>query len=84
MVAAAVLAGLTDVDALTLSMARIAIDSESAAAAGRGLVAGVAANTILKTALAIGLGGAVFRRRVVPRMVALAVAGLLGLAIAGK
>ncbi len=83
-VAAAMLAGLTDVDALTLSMARIATDPASTVSAGQGLVAGIVANTVLKTALCVGLGGPGFRRWVVPRMVALALAGLLGFAIVSR
>jgi uncharacterized membrane protein (DUF4010 family) len=77
-VAAAVLAGLTDVDALTMSMARTAIDPTRVTVAGQGLVAGVVANTILKTALVVVMGAPNFRRRVVPRMVALAAAGIAG------
>ena len=79
--AAAVLAGLTDVDALTMSMSRVATDPASATAAAQGLVAGVVANTILKAGLAGVLGAAPFRRQVVPRLVALAVAGVLGLVV---
>ena len=80
----AALAGLTDVDALTLSMARIAGGTDGAATAATGLVVGVVANTALKTGLAIGLGSPAYRRRVVPGMVALLVAGVIGLAIARR
>lgn len=83
-VTAAVLAGLTDVDALTLSMARVAADPASAASAGQGLLAGVVANTVLKSVLGVGLGGPSFRGRLVPRMVALTLAGLVGLVIASR
>lgn len=81
----AALAGLTDVDALTLSMARIADGTDGAmTVATTGLVVGVVANTALKTGLAMGLGSPAYRRRVAPGMVALLVAGLLGLAIAWR
>lgn len=80
----AALAGLTDVDALTLSMARIAGGTDGTATATTGLVVGVVANTALKTGLAIGLGSPAYRRRVLPGMVALLVAGVIGLAIARR
>jgi uncharacterized membrane protein (DUF4010 family) len=76
--AAAVLAGLTDVDALTLSMARVATDPANSVTAARGLVAGVIANTVLKTGLGLGLGSAPFVRQLLPRMIALMIAGGIG------
>ncbi|MGD9906278.1 MAG: MgtC/SapB family protein [Vicinamibacterales bacterium] len=50
--------GLTDVDALTVTMARGAVMPDLAA---RAIVVGVLSNTVLKLALALGLGGAAFR-----------------------
>ena len=51
--------GLTDVDALTVSMAQRASASTSAAVAARALTVGILANTMVKTtiALAVGRGG---------------------------
>ncbi len=81
----AALAGLTDVDALTLSMARIAGGADGGLrVAAAGLLVGVVANTALKTGLAMGLGSPAYRRRVAPGMMGLLAAGLLGLAIAWR
>jgi uncharacterized membrane protein (DUF4010 family) len=82
--AAAVLAGLTDVDALTLSMSRLASSPDAVVTAARGLVAGIIANTVLKTGLALTVGSAPFLRHLVPRMGAILVAGLLGFAIVSR
>jgi uncharacterized membrane protein (DUF4010 family) len=79
LVAGAAIAGLTDVDALTLSMSRLALDPGVAAAATRALTVGVVANTLLKTAVAVVLGGPVFRRWAVPGLLAMAVGGVLSL-----
>jgi uncharacterized membrane protein (DUF4010 family) len=53
--------GLTDVDALTMSMARGVSGSAPLALAARAIAVGVAANTGLKLALALALGGGTFR-----------------------
>jgi uncharacterized membrane protein (DUF4010 family) len=59
------LAGTTDVDAITLSSARLANDASIAAiVATVAIVIAVAANTIVKTALAGGIGGWGLGRRV--------------------
>ena len=64
--------GLTDVDALTMSMSRLdgGLAAELAASA---IAVGILANTALKLTLSIVLGGRAFRRVAVP--------GLLGLGI---
>jgi uncharacterized membrane protein (DUF4010 family) len=54
--------GLTDVDALTLSMARSATDGIDPLLAARAITVGILANCALKATLAIGLGTTVFRR----------------------
>ncbi|MFN8061288.1 MAG: MgtC/SapB family protein [Vicinamibacterales bacterium] len=59
LVSAAVL-GLTDVDALTLSMAR-GVATLSATTAALGIGVGVLTNTVLKTGLALTLGSGGFR-----------------------
>jgi uncharacterized membrane protein (DUF4010 family) len=61
MVSGAVL-GLTDVDALTLSMARGATEGIAPSLAARAITVGILANCALKATLALGLGTTVFRR----------------------
>lgn len=67
----AALLGLTDMDALTLSMARQTEVEIAAKALGIGLLA----NNALKTAIAGGLGRDAVRTRAVPALLALAAAG---------
>lgn len=55
------LLGLTDVDALTFSMARNAADGLDVAVAARALAVGLLANTGLKLGAALGLGSGRFR-----------------------
>ncbi len=55
------LLGLTDVDALTMSMARVISGDRSLEVAARAIAVGVAANTALKLALAVVLGAGSFR-----------------------
>ena len=64
--------GLTDVDALTISMAR-GIQAEDWAIPAQALSLGILSNTVLKAAVALVLGKGRFRR--------LAAAGLIGIAI---
>jgi uncharacterized membrane protein (DUF4010 family) len=78
-VGAAAIAGLTDVDALTLSMARLAAEPDQRAEAAFALGVGVLANTLLKTSLVLFFGSPEFRRRTVPRLAAMAAALGLGL-----
>ena len=54
--------GLTDVDALTLSMARGASEGIDPWLAARAITVGIVANCGLKALLALGLGTATFRR----------------------
>lgn len=61
LVATSVFVGLTDVDALTLSLARSTTASTALAAAGEALAAGVLANTALKMAVAAVVGRGAFR-----------------------
>lgn len=53
--------GLTDVDALTLSMARDVARALSLETAARAIAVGVLANTVLKSGVALVFGGAPFR-----------------------
>jgi uncharacterized membrane protein (DUF4010 family) len=54
--------GLTDVDALTMSMARGAPGAAAVELAARAIAIGVAANTALKLLLAVALASGAFRR----------------------
>ncbi len=76
--AGAALVGLTDVDALTLSMSRLGRESSMAILAAQALLIGIVVNTALKSGLAIVLGAPEFRRRVVPALAVLAVTGAAG------
>lgn len=77
------LAGLTDVDAITLSMANLvksgAVD---VTVASRTVVIAACTNTLSKGALALALGGAVFGRRVLLAFAVVLAVGFAVLAIA--
>ena len=74
--------GLTDVDALTISMARSAAGGLALDVCARALAIGALANTVLKLGVVAGLGGGQFRRVAAARLIALALALALGLAVA--
>jgi len=60
---AGALAGLTDVDAISLSMANLALeDPERAHAAGRTVLIAVLSNTVAKGAMALAIGSGTLRR----------------------
>jgi uncharacterized membrane protein (DUF4010 family) len=83
MYVAAFLAGLTDVDAITLSMATLAQAGEvSASVATRAIVIGTVANTVLKGALAVGLGGWRYGRVVLLGFALAIGAGVVGMLLA--
>jgi uncharacterized membrane protein (DUF4010 family) len=73
--AGAAVAGLTDVDALTLTMSRLAERLDLVTLAAQALVVGVVANSVLKSVVAIALGHPDFRRRAVPGLLAMAAVG---------
>jgi uncharacterized membrane protein (DUF4010 family) len=75
----AVLAGLTDVDAITLSMAEYA-RSGDAHVAVNAIVLATLANTTVKCGIVAGLGGAVLRRPVVIATGAILAAGIVTIA----
>jgi len=83
-VASAAVLGLTDVDALTYSMARLATAPDSVSLAARAIAVGILSNTLLKLGLALALGAKSFRRPAAIGLVSLAVASGLGLAIGGR
>jgi uncharacterized membrane protein (DUF4010 family) len=69
--------GLTDMDALTYSMSRFGAKTGDA----RAIAIGLFSNTVLKLALALGLGAPGFRRFAAAGLVAFAVSLLAGLLI---
>ena len=75
--AAGAVAGLTDVDAIALSMAQLsARDEASAGPAARTIVIAALANTLAKVALVVALGAPTMRRALAPATAALLVAGI--------
>jgi uncharacterized membrane protein (DUF4010 family) len=76
---AALLAGLTDVDAITLSLAKLAHTELTPQVATLAILIGTASNTLVKAGLAIGLGGWAFGRVVLLSFVAAIAAGAVGL-----
>jgi uncharacterized membrane protein (DUF4010 family) len=77
---AGVLAGTTDVDAITLSMANMARDGVSHREAATTILLGAGSNTLVKGALAVGLGGWPYGRIVVASFLAMILTGLVGIA----
>jgi uncharacterized membrane protein (DUF4010 family) len=73
--------GLTDVDALTISMARIGGVALDPAVAARAIAIGILSNTVMKAVLAISLGRASFRLLAVAWLLAMAVACAASLAL---
>jgi len=71
--ASAVVLGLTDVDALTVSMTRAAEGPDLLGIAAQSIIVGVLSNTIFKTGVAALVGRGTFRRY--------AMSGLIGIAI---
>jgi uncharacterized membrane protein (DUF4010 family) len=76
--AAGVLAGSTDVDAITLSMARLAGGGVAPQVAATAIFLGCASNTVVKAAMAAVIGGWAFGRRVAWALLAMLVAGAAG------
>lgn len=67
--------GLTDVDALTLSMTRSVSGGTTVDAACRAIATGIVANSLMKAGIAITLGGARFRWHAGLSLLAIAAAG---------
>lgn len=76
--ASAGLLGLTDMDALTLSMTRLAAEPDLVELAALAMALGVLANTALKLTVALALGDAHFRRAAGGGLLLLGLAGGLG------
>lgn len=77
----AALLGLTDMDALTISMARLLPREAMAGLAAQGIAVGMLSNTVLKFALSVGLGAPGFRARAGAGLALLGAATLLGLVL---
>lgn len=78
--ASGALLGLTDVDALTVTMARGSASAIGLEVAARAVALGILSNTALKLVLAIGLGRGAFRRTAGAGLAAMAAAGLAAVA----
>jgi uncharacterized membrane protein (DUF4010 family) len=78
----AALAGSTDVDAITLSMAGLARDGESPHVAAGAIVIAALSNTLAKCALVCALGSPALRGRVVLATGLVLASGLFTLALA--
>jgi uncharacterized membrane protein (DUF4010 family) len=82
-IASAALLGLTDVDALTYTMARRAGADGAVGLAARAIAVGILANTLLKLGVALVIGAPGFRRSAAIGLAALALASGIGLVLAG-
>jgi uncharacterized membrane protein (DUF4010 family) len=78
----AAISGVVDVDAISLSMARLAPDRLAAATAVIAILIAVAVNSIAKVAIASSTGGMAYARLLVPVLGATLLAGGVGLWIA--
>jgi uncharacterized membrane protein (DUF4010 family) len=76
---ASAVAGLTDVDAITLSMAELSGSqgSVSVSTAGRAVMLAAIANTLVKGGIALGAGSRGLRRALLPPLVAMLVTGIV-------
>jgi uncharacterized membrane protein (DUF4010 family) len=71
------LAGLTDVDAITLSMARMARGGGGDELAARAVTIAAVSNTLIKGGMVVALGSRDLSRRVAPAALVILVAGLV-------
>ncbi len=82
--ASATVLGLTDMDALTFGMSRLAQDAALINLAVRAIVLGVTVNSAFKSGVALVLGSDQYRKAVVPRLLLLTAAGGVGFWLAGS
>ena len=75
----AALLGFTDMDALTVAMAKLRPAAEMAALGAQAITVGLLSNTVLKLGLAVGLGTSEFRRSAGAGLLLLGAATLLAL-----
>jgi uncharacterized membrane protein (DUF4010 family) len=81
-IASAAVLGLTDVDALTYTMSRVAAAEGTVAVAAQAIAVGILSNTLLKLGLTLAIGAKDFRRLAAIGLACLAVASGVGIAIA--
>jgi uncharacterized membrane protein (DUF4010 family) len=82
---AGALAGTTDVDAISLSMANLAATSpESSSMAATTIVISVISNTIVKTGMAISIGAPALRRTLLLTTGLLLISAVVGIMLAGR
>lgn len=82
---AGAIAGLTDVDAISLSMANLAAgDPASTAVAARTIVIAVVANTLVKAGMTGSMGAPALRRTIFPITALLLVAAVAGVLLVGQ
>jgi len=79
----AAIVGISDMDALAFSMARLAASPASLPVAAKALAVGALASALFKLCLTLGLGSAPFRRQAAAGLGAVAAACALGLWLAG-
>lgn len=78
------LAGLTDVDAISLSMANLATTSPAdLGPAARTVLIAVLSNTLVKGGMAVFLGGAAMRRKMLPLTLVLLLSGTVAAVLIG-
>ena len=82
--ATAAVLGLTDMDALTFGMSRLAEADALVVTAAKAVVLGMSVNSAFKASLAMTLGSLEYRRTAVPRLLLLAVAGGAGFWLIGR
>lgn len=80
----AAIVGITDMDALTLAMAKLGSDPESLALAAQGIGIGLLASTLLRLGIAVAVGWGPFRRKVGIGLAGFAAAIGLGIWIAQR
>ncbi len=78
---AGAVSGTTDVDAITLTAARLHSTGTSAVVLARTVTIAVISNTLVKTGIALFLGTAAFSRRVVAALLLTAVAGVVSILV---
>jgi len=82
---AGAVAGLTDVDAISLSMANLATaDAERLTVAARTIVIAVLSNTLVKTGMAVFVGAPALRRTLLLATLLVLLAAAVGAIIVGR
>jgi uncharacterized membrane protein (DUF4010 family) len=82
LIASGAVLGVTDVDALTISMSKSATGGVDPHVAAQAIAVGILVNCVLKTVLALALGTRTFSRRAGPAIAAMGVAIAVAIAVA--